>query len=159
MAGYFIDAKGAEHGFIQIPGSGTVQVIDYPSNSAVLTVLEDINESGLASGQWNDTAGNPHAFVLDTTSGNFTTLDPGDGSTFQQAWSMNGKGLVALSTSNGTSYIYCPYSQKQCPQGGKSAKVKTVHVPSGNFLRYDAQGRTARHLPPAKTIPKKGAVQ
>lgn len=157
--GYFIDNNGAEHGFIQTPGTGTVQVIDYPDNNAVLTVLEDINEMGLASGQWNDTAGNPHAFLLDTTTGNFTVLDPGDGSTFQQAWSMNGKGLVALSTSNGTSYIYCPYAQKQCPKNGKEAKVKTIHVAGGTFLHYDSKGRTGRGLAHANAINKKGAVQ
>jgi hypothetical protein len=158
--GYFIDADGAEHGFVQY--DGTVQVIDYPDNRAVLTVLEAINKAGEAPGQWNDTAGNPHAFVLKTTKSTFTTLDPGDGSTFQQAWGINSHGLVALSTSNGTSYIYCPYNDPNtCPKGGPVTHRPDhdIHIAAGTFLHYDAQGRTGKHLANAKTLKLKGAVQ
>ena len=158
--GYFIDSDGAEHGFIQY--NGNVQVIDYPDNGAVLTVLEAFNNAGEGPGQWNDTAGNPHAFVLHTRNNTFTTLDPGDGSTFQQAWGENAYGLVTLSTSNGTSYVYCPFNDaNKCPKGGavKHVPDRNIHVASGTFLHYDRQGRTGKHLPNVNKLSRKGAVQ
>ncbi|MBV8798652.1 MAG: hypothetical protein JO208_02415 [Alphaproteobacteria bacterium] len=161
VAGYFIDKNGAEHGFIQAGSKD--QIIDYPNKSATLTVLEDvqnISDKIYVSGQWDDTAGNPHGFVLNTASNEFTDLDPKDGSTFQQAWGMNGHSLVALSTSNGTSFIYCPYKKKfKCPQGGMEASVSTVRVAAGTFLRHDVYGRTERTLPAVNTVLKHGKIQ
>jgi len=158
--GYFIDADGGEHGFVQ--KSGTVQVIDYPDNGAILTVLESINKATEAAGQWDDTAGNPHAFVLNIAKSTFTSLDPGDGSTFQQAWGINGEGLVTLSTSTGASYVYCPYKDTgKCPSGAqaKNGKTHSIRVANGTFLRYDSKGRTAKHLPDVRKFKLKGAVQ
>jgi hypothetical protein len=157
VAGYFIDKNNGEHGFIQ--NGKSVQVIDYPDAGAVLTVLEDLNGAGQASGQWDDSSGNPHAFVLDTASSKYTVLDPGDGSAFQQAWGISGKGLVALSTSNGVSYIYCPLKKSKCPSGGVEAKMRAIHVPAGSFLKYDRYGRTAHKVRSAESVIKHGAIQ
>lgn len=160
VAGYFIDQDGGEHGFIQQRKS--VQVIDYPDQGATLTVLEDgqsVAGDYTVSGQWDDSSGNPHAFSLNTTNSSFTPLDPGDGSTYQQAWGMNGRGFIALSTSNGTSFIYCPRSKRKCALGGTEAVTHPIHVAAGTFLHYDSAGRTARKLPPAKTIKTHGAIQ
>jgi len=160
VAGYFVDATGAQHGFVQ--SEGNVQVIDYPGNGARLTALEAINNRGDVSGQWNDSAGNPHAFLLRLRNSIFTTLDPGDGSTSQQAWGVNGKGFVAMSTNTGAAYVYCPYlDANKCPAGGtaRHAPDHRIRVANGTFFRYDAQGRTGRHLPAANTIPRTGAVQ
>ncbi|MBV9571364.1 MAG: hypothetical protein JO056_09000 [Alphaproteobacteria bacterium] len=155
VAGLYDDQDGVEHGFVQV--GSNLSVVDYPSDAAFGTVLEDINNSGLATGQWTDSGGNPHGFIIDTTSGDVTDLDPGDGSTFQQAWGINEQGLAALSTSAGQSYIYCPLPDSECPSGGVHAIVHKKHVPSGAMLHYDRFGRTG-HGHPLK-VAKKGAVQ
>jgi len=154
-AGYFIDKDGGQHGFVQ--KHGITQVIDYPG--AVLTVLEDINNRDRAAGQWDDSSGNPHSFSLDTKTGTFTDIKIKDGSTFQQAWAINNKGLIALSTSVGVSYIYCPHPASKCPAGGTEAKMHSFHVTPGTFLKHDAYGRTSRKLPPASSIKTHGAIQ
>ena len=162
VAGYFIDKDGGEHGFVQ-RGVSLLEVIDYTGDpNATLTVLEGINDQMHVSGQWDDSSGNPHAFQLDTTTGNFTVLDPGDGSTFQQAWGLNNSDLEGLSTSNGTSYIYCPLPADQCPNGGAAAIVRpnnVVHVPTETFRLYDRYGRTAKKLPDRRTLKVHGEIQ
>ncbi|HTK78915.1 MAG TPA: hypothetical protein VL286_00605 [Rhizomicrobium sp.] len=157
VAGFFVDRRGAQHGFIQ--QDKTVQVIDYPDPQAVATEIEDVNRAGNAPGQWNNAAGNPHAFMLDTNTGTFTVLDPGDDSSFQQAWSINGKGLVALSTSAGNSYIYCPYAPRNCPKGGIQARAQSVHVAPTTFLHHASDGTAGRRLPPARSIIRRGMIQ
>jgi len=154
VAGFFIDKHGAQHGFVQ--QDKVVQMVDYPDAHAVATALEDINKAGHAPGQWNDTAGNPHAFVLDMNTGTFTVLDPGDGSTFQQAWSINGKGLVSLSTSNGASFIFCPLAGKKCPKPGFERPGLQLHVVPE---RLQPAGTSVRTLPPVRGISKRGAPQ
>ncbi|MBV9063558.1 MAG: hypothetical protein JOY77_11620 [Alphaproteobacteria bacterium] len=160
VAGYFIDAAGAQHGFVQ--NASMVQVVDYPSDSAVLAALEAINDGGDVSGQWNDAAGNAHAFVLHLRSSSFIDLNPNDGSSSQQAWGVNGKGFVAMSTNSGAAYIYCPYLEMgKCPAGGAARHLpdRRIRVANGTFFRYDARGRTDRHLPAASTIMRSGAPQ
>jgi hypothetical protein len=154
VSGFFIDRRGAQHGFVQ--QDKFVQVVDYPDANAVATALEDINRAGQAPGQWNDTAGNPHAFVLDMNTGTFTVLDPGDGSTFQQAWSINGHGLVSLSTSKGASFIFCPVAPKKCPQPGFERTDRHLHVAPE---RLQPAGNSMRTLPPIRGISKHGALQ
>lgn len=154
-AGYFIDKDGAEHGFVQ--RGGTAQVIDYPG--AALTVLEDINDHRQASGQWDDSSGNPHAFSLDTKTGTFTDIKIDDGSTFQQSWAINSNGLIPVSTSVGVSYIYCPHPASKCPGTGTEAKMPTFHVAPGTFLKYDRYGRTSKKLPPVASIKTHGMIQ
>lgn len=157
VAGYFIDKSGGEHGFIQ--QGRTVQVIDYPQAGTVLTVLEGINDNGIASGQWEDSAGNPHGFTYNSGTAKFKVVDPGDGSTFQQAWGLNKKGLVALSTSNGVSYIYCPLRASKCPGGGSEVKTLSFHVIAGTSLQYDEYGRTGRNLQDIRTITARGKIR
>lgn len=160
VVGFFVDKRGAEHGFIQ--DGKKAQIIDYPNINATLTVLEDgqrVNGDFTVTGQWNDANGNPHAFVLDLDKGNFKTIDPQDGSTFQQAWGMNGTGLVVFSTNNGTSYVYCPFKKAKCPAGGVEHADAVIHVAPATFLKHDRYGQTARNLPPAGSIPRHGAIQ
>jgi hypothetical protein len=157
VAGFFLDRHGAQHGFVQI--DKVAQIIDYPDAQAVATAIEDINRAGQAPGQWIDSAGNPHAFVLDINSGTFTVLDPGDGSAFQQAWSVNGRGLVSLSTSEGASYIYCPEAARNCPKTGLQRHDLQLRVSPGTFLQHKADGSTRRNLPPVRLLAKQGALQ
>lgn len=153
VAGLYDDQDAVEHGFVQT--GSNLQVVDYPD--AFGTVLEDINNAGQATGQWTDSGGSPHAFIIDMSNGDITDVDPGDGGTFQQIWGINEQGLASLSTSTGQSYIFCPLPDNQCPSGGFHAIVHKKHLPSGSFLHYDRFGRTG-HGHPLK-VAKKGAIQ
>lgn len=131
--GLFVDQSGILHGFRQtrnVDGRYSVGQIDYPDAKA--TALEDVAESGIFPGQWTDTDGNVHAFFFDLKNhkGPFIDLDPGDGSTSQQAWGANKHGFIALSTDAGSSYIYCPKNQaEKCPSGGPVNRVGVGSLP------------------------------
>lgn len=154
VAGFFVDRHGAQHGFVQ--QDKVIQVVDYPDARAVATALEDINRAAQAPGQWDDSAGNPHAFVLDMNTGTFTVLDPGDGSAFQQAWSINGHGLVSLSTSDGASFIFCPLAPKKCPNSGFERSDLKLRVAATSLQNT---GSRVRNLPLVGGISKHGEPQ
>jgi hypothetical protein len=157
VTGFFTDAGGMQHGFIQT--GKHAQVIDFPGPKTALTALQGINNAGVVAGQWVDIDGLSHAFVLDNGTGVFTTLNPNDGSASQQAWGINNAGLTALSTSSGNSFIYCPLPAGECPAPGRDDTVHRLRVDPRTFLRYDPDGRTARKLPPAASIPRQGPPQ
>ncbi len=156
VAGSFTDSAGGQHGFIMKGDRAeTLEVLDYPDAGALNTVPEGINDKGQVSGLWTDSAGNRHGFVLDTTTDTWTLIDGGDGSTFQQVWGINSKGLIAVNTQQSTgyvSYIYCPLKQSECPNGGAEVKVHQIHVAGSTFRNYNRHGRTGRHVPPATAI-------
>ena len=119
VVGFHLNISGGKFGFIYEKTSGQdahTQVIGHSNASG--TALEDINKSLVASGQWTDSEGNSHGFTYRLHNGNYVDLDPLDGSTSQQAWGINDHNLVALSTSSGISYIYCPRIADKCPAGG-----------------------------------------
>jgi hypothetical protein len=92
-----------------------MQLVDYPSGAAEGTAMEGINDSGQAVGQWVDSAGNTHSFLLDIASSTFTDiLVPGATSVF--AWNINNHGGVAVSSDAG-SFVWCKKAA-QCPGGG-----------------------------------------
>jgi hypothetical protein len=116
LAGFYLEQDGrTTHGFIL--EDGVVQVVD--ADSSGTTALEGINKRELASGQVIDSDGNPHSFVYDNKTGVFTTIDISDGSKQQQAWGINDKGQIAVSTDIGASYIYCT-RDVLCPHGGRT---------------------------------------
>jgi hypothetical protein len=127
FVGLFVDENGVRHGFLQdlIRGKAKAGVFDYPNASA--TALEDINQQGVLSGQWEDSSANVHAFIILPVM-DYTDLDPKDGSTSQQAWGLNDSGLVALSTNTGQSYIYCPDQMEQCPTGNFATRDRLRHL-------------------------------
>ncbi len=134
--GYFKDLAGVQHGFVQVHAPRSyyrVIVIDYP-NSKSSTALEDVNEFGLYPGQWTDSEGDTHAFLMKWGRARgitFMDLDPEDGSASQQAWGVNDDKLVAISTSIGRSYIYCPKKNSlKCPSGGIAAKGRAITISS-----------------------------
>ncbi len=100
------------HGFILQSGVSTQ--IDYPG--AVGTELNDINDAGLAVGEWLDAHNRPHPFKYDTTTATFVSLRP-PGTRYAQAWSVNNHGLIALYSEDVGSLIYCP-TAKRCPATG-----------------------------------------
>jgi hypothetical protein len=119
VVGTYLDATVpgyVSHGFILQGGVSTQ--IDYPG--AVGTELNDINDSGMAVGEWYDTHGRPHPFKYDTVTTTFKTLRP-PGTGYGRAWAINGHGLIALYSSDDvSSFIYCPRT-KGCPTTGGAA--------------------------------------
>jgi hypothetical protein len=103
------------HGFI---GSGNkMQTVDYPSDQNAGTVLEGINDSGQTVGQWVDSAGNTHSFLLTVATNTFTDINV-TGATNVYAWNVNNSGAVAVSSDAG-SFVWCKKA-RQCPAGGIS---------------------------------------
>jgi len=112
MAGLYVDSAGVQHGFIF--KNGVAQTVDVDASGT--TTLEGINKKELTAGWVVDSVGNPHAFTFDNATGTVTAIDTQDGSTLQQAWGVNDRGQVAVST-DVASYIYCT-RDNQCPDGG-----------------------------------------
>jgi len=153
LAGFYVDSGGVQHGFIL--EHGVPQVVD--ADSSGTTALEGINKKQLVTGQITDTSGNPHSFLYDNSTGEFTTIDIPDGSVLQQAWGVNDKGQVAVST-DVASYIYCT-RDVHCPDGGSAvADGRSWKVKAGASLHYDRNGRTG--VKAAKLAhPRRGAAQ
>lgn len=111
------------HGFI---GSGGKLVqVDYPSGQSVGTTLLGINDSNQAVGQWSDSAGNTHSFLLDIATNTFTDIAV-SGATNVYAWGINNNGAVAIGSDQG-SYIWCAQAN-QCPGGGKAVAAPSHHA-------------------------------
>jgi len=126
VAGGYIAAGGIQHGFV-LKGKNLI-TFDAPGAVGV-TTAEGINDSGQVSGLYTDGSGNRHAFVYDIRTGEFTAIDPGNGSTAQEAWGINNAGLVVFDTDSGASpYIYCPLRKRQCPAGASAAVVRPVNA-------------------------------
>jgi uncharacterized membrane protein len=114
LAGFYREQNDVSmHGFIF--KKGIVEVVN--ADDSGTTALEGINKKELATGQVIDIAGNPHSFVFNNKTGLFTYINIQDGSQEQQAWGINDKGQIAVSTGIGASYIYCT-NDHQCPGGG-----------------------------------------
>jgi hypothetical protein len=125
VGGGYIDSTGIQHGFVW-DGTNLV-TFDHPSAVGV-TVAEGFNDTGHASGLYQDSGGNRHGFLYDVSTGNFKAVDPGDGSTFQEAWGINNKNLIVGDTSNGLAFIYCPLKARKCPKGAAAAVFHPAHV-------------------------------
>ncbi len=109
IAGWFLDpSTNLQHGLLIIGGTATQ--LDVPS--ATYTVMEGINDKGMASGQFEDSSGVIHGFIYDIAKAKITQLDA-PGATLTQAWGINNNNVVAVSSSAG-SFAYC-VSKKGCP--------------------------------------------
>ncbi len=75
VCGFYIDAAGVNHGWLQILGHFTV--LDYPGSAG--TQALGLNNQGLVVGSWTDTSGNSHGFVYTVSSGAFELVDDPDG--------------------------------------------------------------------------------
>jgi len=119
VAGGYIGSDGVQHGFV-LDGDNLTS-FDHPDAVGV-TTAEGINDNLQVSGLYQDSGGNRHAFLYDASTGKFKSIDPGDGSTAQEAWGINKKGLIVLDTNSGaTPYIYCPLKPAKCPKGAPAA--------------------------------------
>lgn len=70
VAGYYADADGNYHGFIEQAGNYTT----YDAPGATETFPDGINNLGVLEGQWDDATYTAHGFVA-TTSGYFQNVD------------------------------------------------------------------------------------
>lgn len=155
VAGFYLENDGVTtHGFIL--KDGVVEVVD--ADNSGTTVLEGINKKELAAGWVTDASGEPHAFTYDNATGQFTSIDVMDGSKGQQAWGVNDKGQIAVSTNAGNSFIYCA-KDVLCPHGGMTvAEGRSWRGKVGATLHYGKNGNTGTK-PPKLRAPVHGAVR
>jgi probable HAF family extracellular repeat protein len=126
VAGGYIDSSGIQHGFV-LDGKKLTS-FDAP-NSVGVTTAEGINDAGQVAGLYTDSSANRHAFLYDVSTGNFTAIDPGNGSTAQEAWGINNKGLIVGDTDSGAfPFIYCPLKKSKCPTGASAAMVRPANA-------------------------------
>ena len=77
VAGYYADANGNYHSFIEQVGHYTI----YNAPGATETYFDGINDWGLLQGEWEDANYNAHGFLA-TTTGYFQSVDyPGSAAT------------------------------------------------------------------------------
>jgi hypothetical protein len=119
ISGWFYDPHtNLQHGFL-ITGRKATQ-LDYPS--ATYTVMEGLNNNGIVSCQYQDTAGGIHGCYYDVKAKTFTSLDVA-GSTLTQIWEVDDNDVIAASSSVG-SYVYC-INKKGCPKGAAHYEGQT----------------------------------
>jgi hypothetical protein len=127
VAGWYLDANGVQNGLLK--SGTTLTVINYPDSTEAYTVLEGINDNGQVVGQWGDTNGIVHSFILDTGSGTYTEIDDPNATQFTQAWNVNNAGVVTVSSDQGP-YIWCA-SQDNCPSTGAPVRSPKRVVSKG----------------------------
>lgn len=73
--GFFVDAKGANHGYVRSHG-GRFRVVDFPGTTSrpAVNQLLGINNAGIAVGFFNDRAGRSHSYLFNTRTHHFTLL-------------------------------------------------------------------------------------
>ena len=126
VAGGYTGSDGIQHGFV-LKGRKLIS-FDAP-NSVGVTTAEGINDAGQVSGLYTDDSGLRHAFLYDVSTGAFTAINPGNGSSSEEAWGINNAGMVVFDTDSGTvPYIYCPLRKSQCPAGAAAAAVHPVNT-------------------------------
>lgn len=113
ITGWFYDpSTNLQHGFITVSGKTTQ--IDF--SGAQYTVMEGLNNKGIATGQFEDSAGAIHGFYYDVKTGKMTQLDV-SGATLTQVWGVDDNDVIAVSATvnnAGVSYVYCIHA-KGCP--------------------------------------------
>ena len=75
VCGFYIDAAGTSHGWLQVQGQFTV--LNYPSSTG--TAALGLNNEGLVVGSWTDTSNNSHGFVYTISTNTFVSVDDPDG--------------------------------------------------------------------------------
>ena len=98
---------GFTRGYIDIGGVFTF-VIDPNASNAGTTYLEDVNNHGLASGEWADAAGILHPFLYTIATGKFQELAPPTADSYF-VFGINNLGQAVLAGQNtGQNYLYTP---------------------------------------------------
>lgn len=113
VAGWYYDpSTQLQHGFIIV--NGKAKTIDYPG--ATYTVMEGLNDNGIAPCQYEDSASAIHGCYYTVSTGKIKALDV-SGATLTQIWGANNNDVIAASATVGGvggSYLYCVHA-KGCP--------------------------------------------
>jgi hypothetical protein len=109
-------------------GSGGVATsIVYPDASEASTIMEGINNKGIATGQWTDTSGIVYSFTYNLATGTFKPIKIRGAKSFTQAWGINDVGEIAVGSDAGF-YVYC--TKSTCPgMGAAVADGREISVP------------------------------
>lgn len=120
VAGWYYDpTTGLQRGFLII--GGTASKVDFPN--ATYTVMEGLNDKGIATGQFEDASSVIHGFYYSISTGKYKQLDaPGAATT--QVWGLNNHDVITASIPGAGSYVYCIHATG-CPAAGKVV----VHAP------------------------------
>lgn len=160
IVGFYVDSgTNLQVGTI-IQNGTTTQVID-PGPNETYTVMESINDSNIATGQWDDTNGFVHGFSYDVKKAKFTEIDDPNAASFTQTWGINKSGLIAVS-SDAASYVYCDLKPAKCPNIGTKAitiQVREAAVKPGKMLSYGDSKTSTKHTPFQNKLPKGAALQ
>lgn len=160
IVGFYVDPDTVLQIGTVIDGGVTSQVI-YPDANESYTVLEGINASGEASGQWGDTGGIVHSFAYNVKKATFTEIDDPLAASFTQAWGVNNSGLIAV-TSDAGPYIYCP-KKKNCPSNPNAGSIAlqehVTHVSPAKLLAYGDGRKTATRHKVNLKLPKGASMQ
>lgn len=151
IAGWFVANPGeGAQGFLIKDGVTTVLV--FPGPNVVETYVEGINNKGQLSGNWYDTSGNSHGFVLDSDLVTWTSIDvPSGGQT--QAFQINNLGQVVVNDlASNAMYIYCPGSAGICADRPNAHVNANELVTTGQTLYAPAQGQLAPGSGAAKHV-------
>jgi hypothetical protein len=125
IAGWYYDpSTGLQRGFAIV--GGKAKGIDYPN--AAYTVMEGLNDNGVASGQYQDSSGVIHGFIYDLGTKTFTSLEA-PGASLTQAWGISNNNVVAVSADIG-SFVYC-IKKGTCPQS--AGAFRTMQHISGKY--------------------------
>jgi hypothetical protein len=107
IVGWALDlTTGVTQGYVDTGGVMSFFADPNVAN-ADTTYFEDINNSGLVSGEFLDAAGDYHPFEFNTATDAFTDLTP-PGSLNDDAFGLNNAGEVVLTNSDGSNYLYNP---------------------------------------------------
>lgn len=90
VCGFYVDAKGVNHGWLQIQGKFTV--LNYPESTG--TQALGLNNKGLVVGSWTDSSENSHGFVYTVATASFESVDDPDGVGTTIVNGINDKGLL-----------------------------------------------------------------
>ncbi len=90
VCGFFIDAKGVSHGWLQILGN--VTILNYPDSTS--TAALGLNNKGQVVGSYTDSAGNTHGFVYYVTTKKWQMVDDPDGTDTTIVQGINDDGVL-----------------------------------------------------------------
>lgn len=135
VAGWTI-VGGLMQGFIYT--SGSYQLVSAPFAGAIDSYFEDLNNAGMAVGEYVDAAGNSHAFEYNINTHSFLEI-PVPGANNVQAFGINEAGQVVLTTDitgGGNNFLWSPDATVPEPSTWALALVGLFAVGVARRLRH-----------------------
>jgi hypothetical protein len=122
IVGWYYDSSGVQHGLLV--SGGTAKKLDPSQSNLASNVLEGINDKGIITGFWTDTAGIIHGYTYSMKAKKFSNIKVPGSVSFVQAWGVSDQGLVAVGSDAGY-YIFCP-ATSTCPSGAHGSYKPAV---------------------------------